>query len=62
MKINDFADAVKTNPIQSQSNPIKPKTNPILSAIALAKADSKGIPMLLCGALLRTGLRFAIYY
>ena len=28
MKMNDFADAGKTNPIRTQTNPIKPKTNP----------------------------------
>ncbi len=51
MKINDFTDVAKTNPIKANTKPNKankmPKqtqSNPILSAIALAKADSKGPP------------------
>jgi len=40
---------------QTQFIPTEGGSNPILSAEASVKADSKGAPMLLCGALLRTG-------
>jgi len=73
MKINTFADAVKTNPKQTQSNPILSAIAPVLRSLGEVglrrriQTEHLCLPAtpfggLLCGAssLRRTGLQFTI--